>query len=57
MTAIAWAQAGLAEKCQSRIIDVLVAGTYSTNNLNNVVLVYLKVGGCSPLDANMMEGI
>ena len=47
-----WAQSGLIEKYRSRMIDP--TRTYSSNN---AVLVYLKVGSCSPPDANRMEEI
>jgi len=47
-----WAQSGVIEKYRSRAIDP--TKTYSSNN---AVLVYLKVGGCSPPDANRMGEI
>jgi hypothetical protein len=45
-----WAQSGAIEKYRTKVIDP--TKTYSSNN---AVLVYLKVGGCSPPDANRME--
>jgi len=47
-----WAQAGLVEKYQSKLVDP--ARTYSSNN---AVLAFLKVCGCYPPDANKMEEI
>lgn len=47
-----WAQSGIIEKYRCKKIDP--TKTYSTNN---AVLVYLKVGGCSPPDANKMDEI
>jgi hypothetical protein len=47
-----WAQVGLIEKYRSKHINPVT--TYSTNN---AVLVYLKVRGCSPPDAEKMKEI